>query len=82
MLCQRDWFQQRARCSDRKGIDQVVIGVGCPLQSFAQGYILKILMSELTGYLHIRTNEADTVVPFLLTDDQKLLLSLDIICYN
>lgn len=39
-------------------------------------------MSGITGDLHIRTNEADIVIPFLLTDDQKLLLIPDIICYN
>lgn len=39
-------------------------------------------MPEITGDLHIRTNEADTVVLFLLTDGQKLLLIPDIICYN
>lgn len=41
-------------------------------------------MPEITGDLHIRTNEADAdiVIPFLLTDDQKLLLIPDIICYN
>lgn len=39
-------------------------------------------MPEITGDLHIRTNEADIVVPFLLIDDQKLLLIPDIIYYN
>jgi len=39
-------------------------------------------MPEITGDLHTRTNEADTAVPFLLIDDQKLLLIPDIICYN
>lgn len=39
-------------------------------------------MPEITGDLHIRTNEADIVVLFLLTDGQKLLLIPDIICYN
>lgn len=53
-----------------------------PLQSFAWGYILKIFMPEITGDPHIRTNEADTVVLFLLTDGQKLLLIPDIIYYN
>lgn len=56
--------------------------VGGPFPSFARGYILKIFMPEITGDLHISTNEADIVVPFLLTDDQKLLLISDIICYN
>lgn len=58
----------------------MVIGVGVSLQSFAQGYILKILMPEITGDLHIRTNKEDITVPFLLTDNHKLIL--DIICYN
>lgn len=56
--------------------------VGGPFPSFARGYILKIFMPEITGDLHISTNEAGIVVPFLLTDDQKLLLISDIICYN
>lgn len=56
--------------------------MGGPLQSFARGLILKIFMPEITGDLHIRTNEADIVVPFLLIDDQKLLLIPDIIYYN
>jgi len=49
---------------------------------FVWGCILKILMPEITRDLHVRINEADTVVPFLLTDDQKLLSILDIICYR
>ena len=80
--CQRNWLWQGARCGDTTGIDQLVAGLGSPFQSFARGYILKIFMPEITGDLHIRTNEADTAVPFLLIDDQKLLLIPDIICYN
>ena len=56
--------------------------MGGQLQRFVWGCILKILMPEITRDLHVRINEADTVVPFLLTDDQKLLSILDIICYR